>query len=90
VISTTSAVLGTGSCAAYKALVVNATLTSAHAVAIYGAPVPPTSDGSHVLRTVIVDGRRVVMDESDAPGERSLMPRLDLAMIDDLGYLLRN
>ena len=79
-------VLGTGQAAAYLALVSNATFTGAHAVAIYGAPIPLTSNGSHVQKTVIVDGRRVVMDESDAPGQRSLITRLDLAMIEDLGY----
>ena len=82
-------VLGTGSCSAYKALVANATFTGARAAAIYGAPVPLTSDGIHVLKTVIVDGRRVVMDEGDATGQRSLITRLDLAMLEDLGYSIR-
>jgi len=81
--------LGIGNCPAYKALVVDATFTGAHAVAVYGAPVPLTTDGAHVLRTVSVDGRRVVMDQSDTTGQRSLITRLDLAMLEDLGYLIR-
>ncbi len=82
-------VLGIGQGAAYTALVSNATFTGAHAVALYGAPVPLTSDGAHVLKTVLVDGRRVVMDESDAMGQRSLITRLELAMLEDLGYQIR-
>jgi hypothetical protein len=83
-------VLGIGDSSAYTALVVNYTFTGAHAVAIYGAPVPLTSDRFlHVLKTVIVDGRRVVMDQGDAAGQRSLITRLDLAMLEDLGYLIR-
>jgi hypothetical protein len=84
-------VLGIGSSSAFETLVANFTFTGTHAVAVYGAPVPLTSDGFlHVLKTVIVDGRRVVMDQSDAPGERSLITRLDLAMLEDLGYLIQN
>ena len=81
--------LGTGQSAAYLALVSNSTFTGAKAVEIYGGPIPLTSDGRHVLKTVIVDGRRVVMDESDAAGQRSLITRLDLAMIEDQGYQIR-
>jgi hypothetical protein len=82
-------VLGIGQCSAYLALVSNDTFTGAKAVGVYGAPIPLASDGRHVSKTVIVDGRRVVMDESDAPGQRSLITRLDLAMIEDLGYQIR-
>jgi hypothetical protein len=82
-------VLGTGQSAAYLALVSDATFTGAHAVALYGSPVPLTSDGRHVLKTVIFDGRRLVMDESDAAGQRSLITRLDLAMLEDQGYTIR-
>jgi hypothetical protein len=39
--------------------------------------------------TVIVDGRRIVMDENDAAGQRSLIARLALAMIEDQGYQIR-
>jgi hypothetical protein len=82
-------VLGIGQGAAYTALVSNATFTGAHATALYGAAVPLTADGAHVQKTVIVDGRRVVMDESDAEGQRSLITRLDLAMLEDVGYQIR-
>jgi hypothetical protein len=81
--------LGVGNCAAYEALVANGTFTGSHAVALYGGPIPLTSNGLHVQKTVIVDGRRIVMDESDADGARSLITRLDLAMLEDLGYQIR-
>jgi hypothetical protein len=82
-------VLGMGSSLAYQALVVDATFTGAHAVAVYGAPVPLASDSIHVLNTVIVDGRQVVMARYDVAGTRSLITRLDLAMLEDLGYIIR-
>ena len=82
-------VLGTGQSAAYLALVSNATFTGAKSEALYGGPVPLTSDGKHVLKTVIFDGRRLVMDQSDAAGDRSYITRLDLAMLEDQGYTIR-
>jgi hypothetical protein len=82
-------VLGIGDAVAYKALVIDATFTGAHAVATYGAPVPLASDGIHVLNTVTVDGRHPAMVRYDIAGTRSLITRLDLAMIEDLGYLIR-
>jgi hypothetical protein len=36
-----------------------------------------------------VDGRQVVMARYDVAGTRSLITRLDLAMLEDLGYIIR-
>jgi hypothetical protein len=82
-------VLGVAECAAYKALVSNGTFTGAKTTSLYGSAVPLASDNNHISKAVRSNGRRVVMDESDAAGERSLITPLDLAVLEDLGYQLR-
>jgi hypothetical protein len=81
-------ILGIGGTDTFTAMVSNATFTGTHSVALYGGPVPLTSDGKHISKSVTFDGRLTVMDESDGAGKRSLLTRLDLSMLEDLGYTI--
>ena len=79
-------VLGFGTSDAFQALVQNATFTGPKSVALYGGPVPLTSDGKHIASGILSDGKRPVMDASDASGARSVITPLDLAILQDIGY----
>jgi len=79
-------VLGFGTAQAHFALVSGTTFTGSSGVAAHGAPVPLTSNGKHIQKGVLVDGMRPLMDPSDPSGERSLHTRLDLAMLEDIGF----
>lgn len=79
-------VLGFGTSDAYKALVQNGAFTGPKSVALYGGPVPLTADGKHIASGILSDGKRPVMDASDASGARSVITPLDLAILQDIGY----
>jgi hypothetical protein len=80
--------LGFGTADAYFALVdgSNAFIGS-EAAAANGGPVPLSGDGGHIVLGLTSDGRRPLMDSSDAPGERSVITSLDEAMMVDLGHV---
>ncbi len=81
-------VLGTGQSAAYLAMVENTAFVGPKSLDLYGGPIPLASDGKHVDNAVLFDGRRIVMDVSDMNGQRSYITRLDLVMLQDLGYTI--
>jgi hypothetical protein len=79
--------LGLGSSSeAFKALVVNGQFTGAHAVALYGGPVPMYSDGVHIALDVRSGGVECLMNPSTTAGIRRLPTPIDLAMLEDIGY----
>lgn len=79
-------ILGVGSCDQFDALVEGQTYVGAQAVALYGSALPLSSDLSHFPVTIMSDGRRMTMDESDGNGARYPPTPLDLAVLADLGY----
>ncbi|MBW2528560.1 MAG: matrixin family metalloprotease [Deltaproteobacteria bacterium] len=81
-------VLGFGASDAFVSLVddSNATFGGAAAAASYGGVVPLSSDLMHIEASIRVDGRRPLMDPSDAAGERSIITDLDMAFMEDVGY----
>lgn len=81
-------VLGVGTAPAFRALTDGGAFTGASATAVYGGPVPLAADDVHFTNDVVVDGERVLMDLSDPLGERFVPTRLDLAVLEDLGYEL--
>jgi hypothetical protein len=77
--------LGFGTADAFKAKISGATFTGAKASALYGGPLPLTPDLGHMPNTTTSGGHRVLMDQSDSPGERYLPTALDEAVFEDLG-----
>lgn len=78
--------LGFGTADAFKGKIANGAFTGARAQAAYGGPVPLTGDLGHVPNATMSDGRRLLMDQSDAPGVRYTPTTLDKAIFEDLGY----
>lgn len=78
--------LGFGTADAFKGKISNGTFTGARAQAVYGGAVPLTPDLGHVPNATMSDGRRLLMDQSDAPGVRYTPTTLDRAIFEDLGY----
>jgi hypothetical protein len=81
-------VLGIGTSSAWSALVYGNTFTGAHAMAVVGGPVALTADGLHIDKSVLVGGKRNLMDPSTPIGTRKYPSALDLAILADLGYTL--
>ena len=73
-------VLGFGTADAFKALAKNGTFTGAKAKAANGGTAPAlSSDGGHFASTVLVSGKRPLMDVSDAAATRYLPTSIDIA-----------
>ena len=80
-------VLGFGTADAFKALAKNGTFTGAKAKAANGGTAPAlSSDGGHFASTVLVSGKRPLMDVSDAAATRYLPTSIDIAVFEDLGF----
>lgn len=80
-------VLGFGTADAFKALVKSGTFAGAKAKAANGGAAPSlSSDGGHFASTVLVSGKRPLMDVSDAAATRYLPTSIDLAALEDLGF----
>ncbi len=82
--------LGIGSSPAWTDLVdtANHTFIGTRAVAAFGGPVPLNADDSHVANGTLSDGEPVLLDPSSKVGIRYRPSRLDLAIMQDLGYHL--
>lgn len=80
-------VLGFGTADAFKALVKSAAFTGAKAKAAAGGTAPALStDAGHFASTVLVGGKRPLMDVSDAAATRYLPTSIDIAVLGDLGF----
>jgi hypothetical protein len=80
-------VLGFGTADAFKALASNGSFGGTKAKAAAGGTAPALSgDGSHFASTVLVSGKRPLMDVSDAAATRYLPTSIDLAVLEDLGF----
>ncbi len=80
-------VLGFGTAAAFKNHIVSTQFTGTRAVAVAGAPVPMSTDGSHVAGTYLFHGQNVLMDNAaSVSGVRRYPTALDTAMLEDIGY----
>jgi hypothetical protein len=78
-------VLGFGTAEAFKSKIVSKTFTGAKAQALFGGPLPLTTDLAHVPNASATGTRRMLMDQSDSAGVRYLPSPLDLAALEDLG-----
>jgi hypothetical protein len=80
-------VLGFGTADAFKALANTGSFDGAKARAAAGGNAPAlTSDHTHFASTVLVSGKRPLMDVSDSAGTRYLPTAVDTAVLEDLGY----
>ncbi len=80
-------VLGFGGAPAFRALISDdGDFVGANAVALYGGPVPLTSEGAHMQSSVVVNGEPPLMNPSDPEGARFAPTALDLAFLEDVGY----
>ncbi len=81
--------LGVGTCDRYAALInADDAFVGALAVAQHGGPLPLTKDHGHIHPSVLVDGKRPLLDPSEAPGQRFAITRVDRAMVADLGFAI--
>lgn len=78
-------VLGFGTAETFKSKIVNKAFTGTKAQALFGGPLPLTSDLAHVPNANATGTRRMLMDQSDSAGVRYLPSPLDLAALEDLG-----
>jgi len=60
--------------------------TGAHAEALYGGPVPLSSEKSHWKDGTIYNGMQLSMDPTIAYGTRKIFTELDWAALEDIGY----
>lgn len=80
-------VLGFGTADAFKAMASTGAFTGAKARAAAGGSAPAlTNDRTHFASTVLANGKRPLMDVSDAAGTRYLPTSIDLGVLEDLGY----
>lgn len=77
-----------GSVNAFSRLTVNQAFTGRNAISLNGGnPIPLSEDGSHIQFSPIWNPVGKVLMETQQPrGGRQLPTRLDLAILDDLGY----
>ncbi len=78
-------VLGFGTADAFKAKISGTTFVGAKTSALYGGPLPLTSDLGHSPNTTMSGGARLLMDQSDALGTRYVPTALDKAVFEDIG-----
>jgi len=80
-------VLGFGTSDAFKAkIAASGAFTGMDADALYGGPVPLSSDRRHVPDTLTFGGTRPLMNVSFPPGKRYAPTPLDKAFLADIGY----
>lgn len=77
--------LGVMTSDAYTALVHEGRFTGPRARELYGDDVPLEPDG-HLASHVVFEDQRVLMDDTLSARTRVLPTRLDLALLEDLGY----
>jgi hypothetical protein len=79
--------LGVMTSAAYAALISDdgSVFTGPRAREVYGADVPLEPDG-HLSSQLVIDDQRVLMDDSLSARTRVYPTRLDLALLEDIGY----
>jgi hypothetical protein len=77
--------LGFGTAGAFTSKIVGGAFTGSKTVALFGGPLPLTSDLGHVPNTTMSGGHRMLMDLSDGTGTRYLPTPLDQAVLEDLG-----
>lgn len=81
-------VLGIGNSDAFQSLVVDGHFEGPRAQEVYGGPVPLAPDGVHVDPSVLSDGEEVLMDTGNRDGVRKWPTRLDVAILEDIGYTI--
>lgn len=80
-------VLGFGTADAFKTLAATGAFDGVKARAVGGGKgLALTSDRTHFASTVLVSGKRPLMDVSDAAGTRYLPTSVDIAVLEDLGF----
>jgi hypothetical protein len=79
-------VLGIGTADQWYGLISGGLFTGAHAEAVYGGPVPVTSDGGHWADGVTVGGQQAAMDPVITTGTRIPFTALDYAALQDIGW----
>jgi hypothetical protein len=81
-------VLGFATSNAFKALIDGETFIGPRAMAVYGGPVPLESDLNHILRDTEINGETPVMERGSPAGQRKRPTELDLAILEDIGYII--
>lgn len=80
-------VLGIGTSARWRAQTTAAdTFVGPTAVALYGGPVPLTSDDAHWRDGISVNGQMASLDPTTTTGTRVVFSPLDFAALEDLGW----
>lgn len=81
-------VLGFATSNAFQALISGETFTGPRAMEIYGGPVPLEPDLNHILRNTEINGEIPVMERGSSAGRRKTPTELDLAILEDIGYII--
>jgi hypothetical protein len=81
--------LGIGSAAAWDELVDGTNFIGERTMEVFGGPVPLATDLSHFADETMIDGETPSMELGTEPGQRKYPTRLDLAVLEDLGYTIR-
>jgi hypothetical protein len=79
--------LGLGTLGAFNALISEQTFVGPKAMELYGGPVPMEADG-HLQEDLTYDGQYPIMESGTALGQRKTITALDLAMLEDIGYVV--
>ena len=79
-------VLGIGTSAQWTSLSQNGYFVGSNAEAVYGGPVPLSTDGAHWADGILINGQRTVMDPILPRGTRVAWSSLDAAGLRDLGW----
>jgi len=83
-------IMGFGTADSFNAKISNGKFTGAASRAVYGQDVPLSAARSHFLSSILVDGKRPNMVPDFGTGQRVSPTRLDLAVLDDIGWDLTN
>jgi hypothetical protein len=54
---------------------------------LFGGPVPMSEDG-HLMKDLTFEGEYPIMESGTALGQRKVITALDLAMLEDIGYVV--
>jgi len=81
-------VLGFATSNAFEALISGETFIGPRAVEVYGGPVPLEPDLNHILHDTEINGKIPVMERGSPLGQRKRPTELDLAVLEDIGYII--
>jgi len=83
-------IMGFGIADSFDAKISNGKFSGAASRAVYGQDIPLNATQDHFLSSILVDSKRPNMVPDFATGQRVFPTRLDLAVLDDIGWDLTN